>query len=146
VDVESPLGARYDAKKAGGESQPEERHGLAAAVHMIVYMVRRVSIIMFVPNIFEDSDSIHAFDQPLPLSVPNHRHECLMRCAKGYRDGTDLVNKGTPMAVKPIGGGYARADSANISAMKHVLETHGDGPGDKRKSSATADAPAGNRL
>ena len=30
--LRSPLGARHDATQDGGGSQPEERHGLAAAV------------------------------------------------------------------------------------------------------------------
>jgi hypothetical protein len=35
VDVEPPLWARHDSKKTGGESQPEERHGLAVEVLII---------------------------------------------------------------------------------------------------------------
>jgi hypothetical protein len=59
VDVEAPGGARHhaplDEKEAGGESHPEERHGLAAEVLMIdrrqKIMVRRVSIQISIPNI-----------------------------------------------------------------------------------------------
>jgi hypothetical protein len=32
VNLESPLGERHEATQAGGESQPEERHGMAAEV------------------------------------------------------------------------------------------------------------------
>jgi hypothetical protein len=35
VSLRSPLGARPDATQDGGGSQPEERHGLAAAVPRI---------------------------------------------------------------------------------------------------------------
>jgi hypothetical protein len=35
VSIESPMGARRKAMRAGGGSQPEERHGLAAEVHKI---------------------------------------------------------------------------------------------------------------
>jgi hypothetical protein len=35
VSFESPMRAKLDATQDGGESQPEERHGLAAEVHKI---------------------------------------------------------------------------------------------------------------
>jgi hypothetical protein len=35
VRLESPMGARREATHAGGGSQPQERHGEAAVVHII---------------------------------------------------------------------------------------------------------------
>jgi hypothetical protein len=35
VSFESPMGARLEATQGGGGSQPEERHVLAAEVHII---------------------------------------------------------------------------------------------------------------
>jgi hypothetical protein len=50
--VEPPAGARHDKKHAGrGESQQEERHGLATEVLKIGNPVRRVSVIIYVPII-----------------------------------------------------------------------------------------------
>ena len=54
--LKSPLGARPDATQDGGGSQPEERHGLAAAVLRIARRrkspVRGVFVKIPVPTIF----------------------------------------------------------------------------------------------
>jgi hypothetical protein len=69
--LRSPHGARPDATQDGGGSQPEERHGLAAAVPRITR--RRKSPVRGVfrkysrtPHLLRTGDSILVFYQPLP--------------------------------------------------------------------------------
>jgi hypothetical protein len=70
MDVEPPMGARRDAKQVGGESQPEKRHDLTAAVLRIGRRrknpVRRVSVTIFVPGIFQGRRLVPSFYQPFP--------------------------------------------------------------------------------
>jgi hypothetical protein len=66
-----PLGGRMKATQDGGRSQPEERHGLAAAVLRIIcnrkIPVRGVFGKIFpYRNLLWRGDSIHVSDPPLP--------------------------------------------------------------------------------
>jgi hypothetical protein len=69
------LGAKLDATQDGGGSQPRERHGLAAEVHIIdrrrINPVRRV---FHTRSLLLSGDSIIVFEQPrIPRSVPSYR-------------------------------------------------------------------------
>jgi hypothetical protein len=69
--LRSPLAARPDATQDGGGSQPEERHGLAAAVLRITRRRRNpvrggFGDIYPYPPFLRNGDSILVFFQPLP--------------------------------------------------------------------------------
>jgi hypothetical protein len=75
-EIQVSLGVSHGATHDGGRSQPEERHGLAAEVHMIDRPRKKTGTEGFQINDFRNHhllkscDSINEFDQPLPQSVP----------------------------------------------------------------------------
>jgi hypothetical protein len=77
-EIRVSMGVRLGATQDGRGSQPEERHGLAADVHMIDrrrktrYGGFRINNFR-THNLLRSGDSISEFDRPLPQSVPNYR-------------------------------------------------------------------------
>jgi hypothetical protein len=90
------MGARPKATQDGGASQPEERHGLAAAVLKIDRRrknpVRGVFGKMFP---YPTSFAVRRLDPYVrrtpPLVGTRLSTSCLRQCAYGYRNGTLLI-------------------------------------------------------
>jgi hypothetical protein len=71
VSFTSPHGARLEATQDGGRSRPEERHGLAAEVLMIIRCRKNPVRGVFekysrTHHLLRSGDSIHVLYQPLP--------------------------------------------------------------------------------
>jgi hypothetical protein len=87
VRLESPFGARREATQAGGGSQPEERHSLAAEVHMIVRRQKTTRFGGFsnkyyrTQHILRSGDSIRVLDQTPSIVGTQLSIGCLWQCA-----------------------------------------------------------------
>jgi hypothetical protein len=91
MDVEHPMGARYDAKHAKGESQPEEQHGLAAGVLMIGRRrknpVRRVYLVIISAPYRMDYINLFrcSFVHKKSKINPNTQRNLLVKCRRYHR-------------------------------------------------------------
>jgi hypothetical protein len=95
VSFKSRLGARLEATQDGGGSQPEERHGLAAEVLMIIRRrknpVRGVLENIPVPPSFEERRLDPCALPTPPLVGTRLSRGCFMHYTEGYHNGTLLV-------------------------------------------------------